>query len=106
LRLFLIVITNLLLLIGAGLFTKSIASFEDNAFSNLLGASIDDSGGTGPGSYRVQGNVWHLDCCSPSSISGQGWSLFNAIFGWSNNASSELMQHFECLGTIVHPSLT
>ncbi|KAF8911772.1 iron permease FTR1 family-domain-containing protein [Mucidula mucida] len=66
--------TNLLLLIGAGLFSH-------------------DAGGSGPGSYRVQGNVWHLDCCNPEdNLDGMGWSVFNALFGWSNNGS---------LGTIL-----
>jgi high-affinity Fe2+/Pb2+ permease len=80
--------TNLLLLIGAGLFSRATAAFETNAFNHIVGANVDDTGGTGPGSYRVQGNVWHLDCCSASS--GQNWSIFNAILGWDNNATSNL----------------
>lgn len=83
---FLVVITNLLLLIGAGLFSKAVGDYEKYSFARLLGADVDDSGGTGPGSYRVQGNVWHLDCCSPKAT-GSGWTIFNAIFGWSNNGS-------------------
>jgi high-affinity iron transporter len=80
--------TNLLLLIGAGLFSKAVGDFESHAFSQLLGVDADDAGGSGPGSYRVQGNVWHLDCCSSESENGnQGWSIFSAIFGWSNNGS-------------------
>ena len=82
--------TNLLLLIGAGLFSKATAAFETNAFNHIVGSNLDDIAGTGPGSYRVQGNVWHLDCCS--SASGQKWSIFNAILGWSNNGSSNLTQ--------------
>jgi high-affinity iron transporter len=76
--------TNLLLLIGAGLFSKAIWSFQDNVFVKLIGASSDDAGGTGPGSYDVRGNVWHLDCCDASTGS---WSLFNAILGWQNSAT-------------------
>ncbi|KAG7097675.1 hypothetical protein E1B28_005001 [Marasmius oreades] len=88
LRIFLVVLTSLLLLIGAGLFSRSIGSFERHAYNALLGAEIDDAGGDGPGSYDVRGNVWHLDCCNPDNKFGsQGWSVFNAIFGWSNNAS-------------------
>ena len=75
--------TNFLLLIGAGLFAKATAGFQKHAFQTLLGADADDAAGTGPGSYRVQGNVWHLDCCS-----GNGWSIFGALFGWSNDATS------------------
>lgn len=79
--------TNLLLLIGAGLFSKAVGNFEMHEFSVLLGQDIDDAGGTGPGSYDVRGNVWHLDCCDSSDRTGQGWTIFTAIFGWSNNAS-------------------
>ena len=102
--------TNFLLLIGAGLFSKAVGAFEKNAFNNLLGADVDDAGGDGPGSYRVKGNVWHLDCCNPDNkLDGQGWSIFGAIFGWSNSATrklsldifkwSKLMIHFHrCSG--------
>ncbi|KAG6915687.1 hypothetical protein DXG01_010415 [Tephrocybe rancida] len=88
LSIFLVVMTNLILLIGAGLFSRAVGAFEQHAFNTLLGADVDDSGGTGPGSYRVQGNVWHLDCCSPENkLANQGWTIFNAIFGWTNNAT-------------------
>lgn len=86
LTVFLVVMTNFLLLVGAGLFSKSIGNFEQYSFNKLLGADVDDAGGTGPGSYRVQGNVWHIDCCSPENNT-DGWTIFNAIFGWSNNGS-------------------
>ncbi|KNZ81593.1 Plasma membrane iron permease [Termitomyces sp. J132] len=85
LTVFLVVMTNFILLIGAGLFSKAVGSFEQQVFNTLLGADVDDSGGTGPGSYRVQGNVWHLNCCSPEDAFG--WSIFSAIFGWTNNAT-------------------
>ena len=75
-----------------------------------LGADVDDAGGTGPGSYDVRGNVWHLDCCSPED--GRGWMVFAAIFGWSNNGSlgwsrsiapprSGPLNGFGVLGTIL-----
>uniref|UniRef100_A0A0W0F125 Uncharacterized protein n=1 Tax=Moniliophthora roreri TaxID=221103 RepID=A0A0W0F125_MONRR len=64
LTIFLVVMTNFLLLIGAGLFARSIASFEKNAFNHLLGPHIDDIKGDGP-----------------------GWSVFGAIFGWTSNAT-------------------
>ena len=80
--------TNFLFLIGAGLFSKAIGAFQENAFNHLLGMDVDDAGGNGPGSYPVKGNVWHLDCCNPESTSsGEGWTIFNAIFGWTNNAT-------------------
>ncbi|KAK0482374.1 Ftr1 protein [Armillaria novae-zelandiae] len=88
LTVFLIAMTNLLLLIGAGLFSRAVGAFERNAFNHLLGADVDDAGGSGPGSYRVQGNVWHLDCCNPEdNLANNGWSVFNALFGWTNSAT-------------------
>ena len=104
--------TNLILLIGAGLFSKAIGDFQEYKYNKLyvwflvwtpscivdadgrvallprLGTDVDDAGGTGPGSYDVRGNVWHLDCCSPEGrFSDQGWLVFSAIFGWSNNGT-------------------
>ncbi|KAJ3882595.1 iron permease FTR1 [Lentinula edodes] len=88
LSIFLIAMTNLLLLIGAGLFSRGVWAFQENAFNDLLGADVDDSGGDGPGSFRVQGNIWHLDCCNPEdNLDNSGWSIFNAIFGWTNSAT-------------------
>ncbi|KAF8956294.1 iron permease FTR1 [Flammula alnicola] len=88
LTVFLVVMTNFLLLIGAGLFSKAVGAFQEHAFNKLLGMDVDDAGGDGPGSYLVQGNVWHLNCCNPdSTLDNQGWTIFNAIFGWTNNAT-------------------
>ncbi|EKM56527.1 uncharacterized protein PHACADRAFT_253706 [Phanerochaete carnosa HHB-10118-sp] len=87
---FLILMTNFILLIGAGLFSRAIGSFQEQAFNTLVGSDVDDVGaaGNGPGSYDVRGNVWHLDCCNPeNNTDSQGWSIFNAIFGWTNNAT-------------------
>ena len=84
--------TNFLLLIGAGLFSLSVAGFQENEFNKLLGGDVDDAAaaGSGPGSYDVRGNVWHLNCCNPEQkFVGQGWSIFSAIFGWNNNGSGE-----------------
>ncbi|KAF5336729.1 hypothetical protein D9757_015080 [Collybiopsis confluens] len=88
LNVFLIAMTNLLLLIGAGLFSRGVWAFQENNFNHLLGADVDDAGGDGPGSFNVKGNVWHLDCCNPEdNLDNSGWSIFNAIFGWTNSAT-------------------
>ena len=56
--------------------------------AHRLGADVDDAGGDGPGSFDVRGNVWHLDCCNPeNNFDNDGWSLFSAIFGWTNSAT-------------------
>jgi len=90
LTVFLVVMTNFIILIGAGLFSKAVGAFEENAFNKILGGDLDDvaGAGDGPGSYDVRGNVWHLNCCNPeNNFDGDGWNIFNAIFGWTNNAT-------------------
>ncbi|EIM82005.1 iron permease FTR1 [Stereum hirsutum FP-91666 SS1] len=88
LRIFMIVMTNLILLIGAGLFSRSIWEFESNAFAKIVGSDVDDTSGDGPGSFDVRNSVWHLDCCNPeNNYDNGGWMIFNAIFGWTNSAT-------------------
>lgn len=88
LTVFLVVMTNFLLLIGAGLFSKAVGHYQKNAFNHLLGKDVDDLQGDGPGSFDVRGNVWHLDCCnSDNNLDGNGWLIFGAIFGWTNSAT-------------------
>ncbi|KAA1476162.1 Ftr1 protein [Dentipellis sp. KUC8613] len=88
LTIFLVVMTNFILLIGAGLFSKATWAFQENAFNNLLGTDVDDAGGDGPGSFNVHGSVWHLDCCNPeNNFDNNGWTIFGAIFGWTNSAT-------------------
>ncbi|KAI9507001.1 iron permease FTR1 [Russula earlei] len=88
LSVFLVVMTNFLLLIGAGLFSKAIKSYEKNAYNHLLGIDADDARGDGPGSFDVHGNVWHLDCCNADNyLDGNGWLIFGAITGWTNSAT-------------------
>merc|ERR1711939_979034 len=84
---FLVGSTAFLLLIGAGLMAKTVGYFQTYQFAKLVGADVAESG-DGPGSYSVHGVVWHLNCCNPENkTSGGGWSIFNAILGWTNNAT-------------------
>jgi len=85
---FLVGSTAFLLLIGAGLMAKTVGYFQTYQFAKLVGADVAESG-DGPGSYSVHGVVWHLNCCNPEnkSSSGGGWAIFNAILGWTNNAT-------------------
>ncbi|KAF8608850.1 iron permease FTR1 [Ceratobasidium sp. AG-I] len=84
---FLVASTSFLLLIGAGLFSKSVGDFERYKFNTKVGGDVAEAG-NGPGSYDVVGNVWHLNCCNPENkTDALGWSIFNAIFGWHNNGS-------------------
>ncbi|ORY88818.1 Ftr1 protein [Leucosporidium creatinivorum] len=87
LSIFLIVSTNILFLLGSGLFSKAVLFYQINAFNNGVGADVEELG-LGPGSYDVRGNVWHLTWGNPeNNLSGQGWSIFNAILGWTNSAT-------------------
>ncbi|KAG9102219.1 high-affinity iron permease [Ceratobasidium sp. UAMH 11750] len=87
LSIFLIASTSLLLLIGAGLFSKAVGAFERYKFNTKVGGDVAEAG-NGPGSYDVVGNIWHLNCCNPENkTDALGWSVFNALFGWSNNGS-------------------
>ncbi|KAH7915036.1 iron permease FTR1 [Hygrophoropsis aurantiaca] len=83
LSLFLIVMTNFVLLMGAGLFSKGVQSLQDTVFDNLVGLDPDRVG-NGVGTFDVRGNVWALDCCNPND---GGWSVFYAVLGWQNAAS-------------------
>ncbi|KIO18580.1 hypothetical protein M407DRAFT_83781 [Tulasnella calospora MUT 4182] len=84
---FLVLSTNILLLVGAGLFSKAIGNFQRHKFNKLVGADVAEAG-NGPGSYDVRGNIWHLNCCNPEDKYGNGgWAIFAAIFGWSNDGS-------------------
>ncbi|CAE6508673.1 unnamed protein product [Rhizoctonia solani] len=87
LSIFLVASTAFLLLIGAGLFSKSVGDFERYKFNTKVGGDVAEAG-NGPGSYDVVGNIWHLNCCNPENkTDALGWSIFNAIFGWHNNGS-------------------
>ncbi|KAI0252946.1 iron permease FTR1 [Lactifluus subvellereus] len=88
LSIFLVVMTNFILLIGSGLFSKAIKFLQKYEFNRLLGADADSLSGDGPGTFDVRGNVWHLDCCnSENYLDGKSWLLFGALFGWTNSAT-------------------
>ena len=87
LSIFLVVSTNVLFLLGAGLFSKAVGDFQRRTFNQGVGSDVEELG-DGPGSYDVRGNVWHLTYGNPElNTSGEGWSVFNAILGWTNTAT-------------------
>jgi high-affinity iron transporter len=68
--------------------STTISFFVPYSHTASLGADADDAVGDGPGTFRVSSSVWHLDCCNPEDQSdSQGWSIFAAIFGWTNSAT-------------------
>lgn len=60
LQVFLVLSTCLLYLVAAGLFTRAVWAFEQDAWQQLIGADAAELG-TGPGSYDVDRSVWHLN---------------------------------------------
>lgn len=86
LQLFLIISTCFLYLVAAGLFSKSVWYFENNAWGKIIGGDASETG-SGPGSYDIRQSVWHVNCCNPQLNGGGGWGIFNALFGWQNSAT-------------------
>ncbi|BGP14690.1 hypothetical protein JCM10213_006230 [Rhodosporidiobolus nylandii] len=87
LSIFLVISTNILLLIGAGLFSRGVWFLQAYVFNKKVGMDVEELG-DGPGSFDTSGNVWHVTYGNPENkVSGQGWSIFNAILGWQNTAT-------------------
>ncbi|WVQ78001.1 hypothetical protein IAT38_000082 [Cryptococcus sp. DSM 104549] len=77
----------LLFVIGAGLASRSAYSLERQYFISHVGTAAAESG-NGPGSYRVQGNIWHLTWWDPEPGSGDNMAqLAQAVFGWNNTGT-------------------
>ncbi|GAA6051076.1 hypothetical protein NBRC10513_000944 [Rhodotorula toruloides] len=88
LSIFLVISTNILFLLGAGLFSKAVGDFQTYRYNNGVGGDIGETG-SGPGSFDpTDGSVWHLTYGNPdNNTSTDGYSIFNAILGWTNNAT-------------------
>jgi high-affinity iron transporter len=85
LQIFLIVSTCILYLVAAGLFSKAVWFFENNAWGKLIGGDASETG-SGPGSYNILQSVWHVNGYNPE-INASGWGIANAILGWQNSAT-------------------
>jgi high-affinity iron transporter len=73
-------------MIGAGLASRAAFSLERQYFINGVGVAAAEAG-TGPGSYRIAGNIWHLTYGDPEPGSdiGSGWAqLAQSVVGWNN----------------------
>lgn len=73
-------------MVAAGLFSKAVWKFENNAWSQITGGDAAETG-AGPGSYDIRKSVWHVNCCNPEVNGGGGWGVFNSILGWTNSAT-------------------
>ncbi|PQE07471.1 high-affinity iron transporter protein [Rutstroemia sp. NJR-2017a BBW] len=83
-QIFLVASTSVLYLIAAGMFSKSIWSFQYYVFAARVGSDVSEEG-NGAGSYDILETVWHVDCCNPET--DNGWDVFNAVLGWQNTAT-------------------
>jgi high-affinity iron transporter len=83
-QIFLVASTSVLYLIAAGMFSKSIWSFQYYVFAARVGNDVSEEG-NGAGSYDILETVWHVDCCNPET--DNGWDVFNAVLGWQNTAT-------------------
>ncbi|KAI5209403.1 plasma membrane iron permease [Aureobasidium subglaciale] len=101
LQIFLIVSTCVLYLVAAGLFSKAVWFFENNAWGKLIGGDASEVG-SGPGSYDITKSVWHVNRFNPE-INTSGWGIFNAILGWQNSATygSVLSYNFYWIAVII-----
>ncbi|KAI8836404.1 iron permease FTR1 family-domain-containing protein [Chytriomyces cf. hyalinus JEL632] len=87
LHVFFVSASILIFYLAAGLFSKSVGSFEVNTWMKQINAAGDDLA-----YYNVFTSVWHLTCCNPSEPNSFGWQIFGALLGWTNGAT---------VGTIV-----
>lgn len=78
--------TCFLYLVAAGLFSRAVWFFGNNAWNHAIGGDASETG-SGPGSYDIRQSVWHVNCCSPEINGGGGWGIFNSLFGWTNSAT-------------------
>ncbi|GAA5863834.1 hypothetical protein JCM3774_001172 [Rhodotorula dairenensis] len=108
LSIFLVVSTNVLFLLGAGLMSKAVFFFQTYRYVHAVGGDVAETG-SGPGSFDpTDGLVWHLTYGNPeNNLSGEGWSIFNSILGWTNNATigSVLAYCFywiACIATLIY----
>ncbi|KAJ2756461.1 hypothetical protein IWQ56_006335 [Coemansia nantahalensis] len=79
---FFVVMTCVLYLIAAGLFSRGVWFLETHAFAKYAGGDPDATG-----VFDVRVNVWALDCCNPEAKDSSGWGIFNALLGWQNVAT-------------------
>jgi high-affinity iron transporter len=64
LQVFLIVSTCFLYLVAAGLFSRGVWYFENNAWNKVVGGDASEVG-SAAGSYDIRQSVWHVNV-SPS----------------------------------------
>ncbi|OMJ24939.1 Plasma membrane iron permease [Smittium culicis] len=79
---FLIASTVFLYIMGAAMFTNSIKFFESYVFGRSTNFDAD-AGYV----FEIGKAVWMLNCCNPSDPANGGYQIFQALLGWTNNAT-------------------
>lgn len=85
-KIFLLFSTCLLLLIAAGLFSRSIYYLQFYGYVKKVGDAAAE-GGDGPGSFDALNYIWHINYANPENKSSS-WGLLNAITGWNNTGTA------------------
>jgi high-affinity iron transporter len=85
---FFVISTCILYLIAAGLLSKAVGYFEQNAWNQVIGGEVAEEGGDVI-TYKVTTAVWHTSWGNPEQNTSDngGWQIFNAILGWNNTAT-------------------
>ncbi|PVU90171.1 hypothetical protein BB559_004748 [Furculomyces boomerangus] len=79
---FIVASTVLLYLMGSAMFSNSIKFLESYVFGRET--SIDADTGY---IFQINKSVWMLNCCNPNDPGNGGYQIFQALLGWTNNAT-------------------
>ncbi|KAJ3240664.1 high-affinity iron permease [Chytriomyces hyalinus] len=82
LHVFFVCASILIFYLAAGLFSKSVRSFELNTWMKQINAAGDDLE-----YYNIFTSVWNTKCCNPNDPNSFGWQMFGALLGWTNSAT-------------------
>ncbi|KAG2182526.1 hypothetical protein INT43_007457 [Umbelopsis isabellina] len=85
---FFVVSTCILYLVSAGLLSKAVGYFEQNAWNKVIGGESAEEAGAVIG-YKITTSVWHVSWGNPDVFitANGGYQIFNAILGWNNTAT-------------------
>ncbi|KAI8909804.1 iron permease FTR1/Fip1/EfeU [Gorgonomyces haynaldii] len=87
LRWFYVIASYVLFLMAAGIFSRSVGSFEDWSWARTINLKDDDDGGL---NFDPRMNIWALECCDEKKSSGFGFLY--SLFGY---------RHIATIGTVV-----
>ncbi|CAO3678050.1 unnamed protein product [Umbelopsis ramanniana] len=85
---FFVASTCILYLVSAGLLSRAVGYFEQDAWNKIIGGESAEESGSAIG-YKVTASVWHVSWGNPdvNTSANGGYQIFNAILGWNNTAT-------------------